>query len=258
MATRNGKPTFTGNRTGIAADPERASEMVAATREFRPSSEGDAQAIAGERVDQASRTEEAAREGSPVDVPLFMDKLGERLAFERAGTRLYEALLSKFDAHGSFEGGPTRDDIAHVMGEELEHFHLLRESIEQLGGDPTQLTPSANLQLTASQGVGHVLVDPRTTLLQSLEAIVMAELADNECWESLAELARLAGQEDLADRFEAALATEAEHLEKVRAWLAAGHGSVQIEGEGTLEETTERPTRRNNPKRKASARKRKR
>jgi hypothetical protein len=117
-----------------------------------------------------------------------------------------------------------------ILGEELQHFHMLVEQIKSLGGDPTELTPSANVQLTASHGVGQVLVDPRTNLLQSLEAILLAELADNECWETLTGLARLAGQEELAEQCEEALVTEQEHLEKVRSWLAAGQGRSEVEG----------------------------
>jgi hypothetical protein len=41
-----------------------------------------------------------------------------------------------------------------------------------------------------------VIVDPRTTLLQSLEAVLIAELFDNACWETLVELAQQAGEND--------------------------------------------------------------
>lgn len=44
---------------------------------------------------------EEAPEGSSPDHlggPLLLDKLGERLAFERQGTRLYEAFLKKIEA----------------------------------------------------------------------------------------------------------------------------------------------------------------
>ena len=34
--------------------------------------------------------------------PDLMDKLGQHLAFERTGTRLSEALISKLEAYGSF------------------------------------------------------------------------------------------------------------------------------------------------------------
>jgi rubrerythrin len=196
---------------------------------------------------RADYAKEGLKEAGPVpaeEPTLLMDKLGERLAFERAGARLYEALLSKFDAYGSFPGGPTRDDIAHILDEEMRHFTMLAELIQTMGGDPTELTPSANVQLVASQGVGQVLVDPRTNLIQSLEAIAMAELTDNECWETLAGLARLAGQEDLAERCEDALLTEEEHLEKVRTWLAAGQGRMEVEADGVEERERRRKPRR--------------
>lgn len=110
-------------------------------------------------------------------------------------------------------------------------------------GDPTELTPSASVQVTAWHGVGHVLVDSRTNLLQSLDAILMAELADNECWETLTGLAHLAGREEVAERCEAAWLTEQEHLEKVRSWLAAGQGRPEVEGEGVVGEDLEEDSR---------------
>ncbi len=230
------------NLTGIGRAPDCASDMAAAGNEFRPSSDGDSQGIGAVRVAYAREGRESRSTAVPEQMPLLIDKLGERLAFERAGTRLYEALLSKHEAFGSFEGGPSREDIANVLGEELQHFHMLSETISALGGDPTELTPSANVQLTASCGVAQVLADPRTTLVQSLEAIAMAELTDNECWETLVVLARHAGQDQLAERFEEAFETEQEHLDKVRAWLAAGQGRPETEGEGAeVEEADAEP-----------------
>jgi hypothetical protein len=70
----------------------------------------------------------------------------------------------------------------------------------------------------------QVIVDPRTTLLQSLEAILIAELADNACWEALMALAQEAGEDTLMTQCEQALLTEQEHLAKVQSWLAAGQG----------------------------------
>jgi hypothetical protein len=45
----------------------------------------------------------------------LIDRLGARLAFERSGVRLYEALLSKLDASGIFDGGPSREDIERIV-----------------------------------------------------------------------------------------------------------------------------------------------
>jgi rubrerythrin len=182
--------TETGqNRTGIATSPKLSKEMIAGAEEgLRPSQ--------------------------------FVDKLGERLAFERTGVRLYEALISKLDAFGSFAGGPTREMLVDIMDEEYEHFALLSDAITKLGGDPTVVTPSANLHATMTAGVMAVVVDPRTTFAQCLEAALIAELADNAGWEALTELASQNGDDDLAALFEAAASEEAVHLENVRSWLA--------------------------------------
>jgi rubrerythrin len=231
------------NLTGIAAAPQRTQEMLAGMDEFPPSSHGSAQDVAQVRIAYAQEAEPLGSVPLPASVTdkmqtavkavmgekpmLLMDKLGERLAFERTGTRLYEALVSKYDAFGGFAGGPSRGDLEHVLQEEYRHFTLLQAAIEQLGGDPTAVTPSANLHATVAHGIKQVIVDPRTTLLQSLEAILVTELADNACWEALVELAQGAGEEGLARQFQEARMTEQEHLEKVQAWLAAGQGRTR-------------------------------
>jgi ferritin-like protein len=222
QSTRQGS-----NRTGTMAAPEWAEQMVAATREFPPSSPGDALAIAEVRIAYAQEGE-----GIGEAPTLLMDKLGERLAFEHAGARLYEALLSKHRAYGSFEGGPTGEDLLHVLTEEYEHADLLTGAIKNLGGDPTALTPAANLAINISAGLPQVLSDPRTTLLQSLQAIVVAELADNECWTALAQLASQAGQDELAEQCGVAIEHERDHLRKVRTWIAAGQGRMAVDGDG--------------------------
>lgn len=228
------------NRTGMAAAPQRTQEMLAGMEEFPPSSQGSAEDLAQVRISYAKAAEPLGSVPLPADVkgkgtsaakaakgaqPLLLtDKLGERLAFERTGTRLYEMLVSKHEAFGSFAGGPSREDLEHIRQEEFQHFTLLQSVIKQLGGDPTAVTPSADLHATAAHGIQMVIVDPRTTLLQSLEAILIAELADNACWEALIALAQQAGEEALVAPFEHALTAEQEHLQKVQAWLAAGQG----------------------------------
>jgi rubrerythrin len=157
---------------------------------------------------------------------LFMDKLGERLAFERTGTRLYEALVGKAaDGNGArWKGGPTRADLDHIRSEEHEHARMLETVIGRQVSDTTVVTPSPNQQATASKGIPAVLADPRTNLLECLEAILVAELADNDCWTALVELAETAGDTEAVMQFTQALAQEREHLERVRTWLAAAQG----------------------------------
>ena len=236
----NQNATAGTNLTGLVAAPQRSQEMLTGTEEFPPSSEGSAEDLALVRITYAKEVEplgsmpplvhgegkgkSAAKAVKGEQLLLFMDKLGERLAFERTGTRLYEALVSKHDAFGSFTGGPSREALEHIRQEEYQHFTLLQSVIEQLDGDPTAVTPSANLHATAAHGIQMVIVDPRTTLLQSLEAILIAELADNACWGALIELAQEAGKDTFVQQFQEALGNEQDHLDKVQAWLAAGQG----------------------------------
>jgi len=69
-------------------------------------------------------------------------------------------------------------------------------------------------------GIGPVINDPRTDFWQALEAILVAELVDNDGWEMLSGLALGLGYDDLAARCTAAKAEEEEHLRSVRAWLS--------------------------------------
>lgn len=225
------------NRTGIATSPELTHDMLEGVKEFLPTSEGDEGVIARVRGGYSKEAEPLGTVPPPTTVTgvakaavrgvrgarptQFIDKLGERLGFERSGVRLYEALISKFDAFGSFDGGPTRAELEHILLEEHAHFRLLTEAVTKLGGDPTVMTPSADLHATMSYGLLAVMVDARTTLAQCLEAALLAELADNEGWEALIELATENGEAELTKRFRAAKENEEEHLDNVRTWLRA-------------------------------------
>jgi rubrerythrin len=153
---------------------------------------------------------------------VFVDKLGQRLGFERTGTRLYELALSKLDVFGTWDGGPSREQLEKIRLDELSHMALVKRTIEKLGADPTALTPAAELQANLSEGVPRMLADPHVNLLQSLEGLLTAELVDNASWELLIELARELGHQAIAEDFQRALDVEQEHLALVRAWLAAG------------------------------------
>jgi rubrerythrin len=151
----------------------------------------------------------------------LVDKVAERMAFERTGVRLYDALLDKMDASSAFDGGPSIEEVQKIRAEELQHAHMLMETLEQLGADPTAITPSADLVAIEGMGLGAVLGDPRTTVGQCLHALMVVELADNESWTMLRDLAEEMGQKDLAGRFQKAEEQEAQHLENVRSWLVA-------------------------------------
>ncbi len=213
------------NHTGITLHPELVAEMIEGTNEFGPTSRGGAEALAANRVRVAKDSRPAATMPPAKDVPLerlpILDKLGARLAFERTGTRMYQALISKHDAFGGFRGGPSRADLEHICDEEHRHLIVAQNLIIRLGGDPTVVTPCANLQATASYGILQVLVDPRTTLIECLDAIIVAELTDHESWDLLGRTVAPLGDKQAEAQIREAERVEQEHLAKVRSWLAA-------------------------------------
>jgi len=210
------------NRTGVATAPEQAEAAVSAAASAAPSSKGTAHDLDSVRMPYLKAHEPIGSRPPTLGKmapDIFMDKLGERLAFERSGTRLYQLMLGKMQANGKSNGGPSIQDIEHIMQEEYQHFQLVSATIAQLGGDPTLETPCADLTGVASIGLVQIMADPRTTVPQCLHALLTAELTDNDGWEMLIQLARGLGHDEVASKFEGALKNEQEHLENVRGWM---------------------------------------
>ena len=222
---------MTGNRTGMQTSPELAEELIEGAINGTPSSAGGAEEIAESRGEYIAEGfpigsmpsmpvwEEGEADEEEAGMAVLLDKLGERLAFERMGTRLYEALLNKCETLGEEEPGPTVEDIQQIGREELEHFLLINETIAELGGDPTVQSPSADVAAVASLGIMQVLTDPRSSMAQCLQVILTAELTDNAGWELLINLADNLGYTDMSAEFQTALEHEEVHLQNVRTWL---------------------------------------
>jgi rubrerythrin len=215
------------NRTGIMVNPELSAELIVGAEAATASAPDEGSEI----TDRASYLSETSPIGSlPVvlagdgetsgAISVLLDKLGERLAFERQGTRLYQAFLQKVEALGDGASvGPSSEELRHICDEELQHFRLLQKTITELGGDATVQTPSADVVGVLSHGMVQVVRDPRTTIAQCLQAVLTAELADNDGWQMLSALAEEVGNSDIVDQCEKAFEEEQEHLDHVRAWL---------------------------------------
>src|SRR5687768_2371683 len=139
-----------GNRTGIQTAPELAREQMEGAIGFGPSSQGGPELANAERAEYINEgypigslpnlpfAAEGTAEEEVSEMAVFLDKLSERLAFERMGTRLYDALINKCETLGAETNtGPTVADLQHIRDEELRHFLLLKDAITGLGGDPT-------------------------------------------------------------------------------------------------------------------------
>lgn len=230
------KPTDVGtNRTGAKASPIDSKRTEEGAKEANTAGPLDGTALEGERVRWARSSSPVGTVPPPVTVKgvvtttlealeghkatVFIDKIAERLAFERTGSRLYDALLAKLEAAHVHAGGPTRNEVEKIRDDERRHYALLRDALLKLGADPTAMTPGADVIGVAGIGWIQVLSDPRTTLSQCLVVMLGAEAADNEGWLLLVKLAEELGFEELAERFQLALQQEEEHAVTLRNWV---------------------------------------
>jgi hypothetical protein len=69
-------------------------------------------------------------------------------------------------------------------------------------------------------GLVQAVTDPRTTLTQCLDTLLVAELADSDAWKVAIAMAEALGMAELAERFTICLAEEDQHLALVRRWVA--------------------------------------
>lgn len=241
------RPTDLGiNRTGIYLSPIDGPAVVEGARDGEPSSPGSARDLAAVRRQYIDENNPIGHMPPPASLrgvataattflkgqkaSVLLDKLGERLAFERTGVRLYDALLAKLEVQGSWERGPTLDELARFRADEARHFSMLQDSLIGLGADPTAVTPSADLVGVESLGLLQAVFDPRTTLAQALHALLVAELVDASAWEQLILLADQVGREPLSGKFREVLAQEVQHRETVVGWLRR-HTALAVRGE---------------------------
>jgi ferritin-like metal-binding protein YciE len=232
------------NRTGVQMAPHQTQEMLAHMEELEADSSAemeqdvvDGQALSATRLEYIASADPlgsvpvpgtfkgVAKSGAEMLTgnrpQAFIDKLAERLAFERGGARLYDAVYAKAVAHDTELNKVSAQELLEIRNEEVQHALLIKECLETLGADPTAQTPCADLTGVETMGLLQAATDPRTTLAQTLHAALAAELIDNEGWESLIAMAQKMGHTDMAERFEQALEEEALHLVKVRAWHTA-------------------------------------
>ena len=226
-------PTSQGmNRTGIDIAPLNVKELMKGVQEFPPTSSGDAQTLADCRrsyfleadpigtvplpgtVKGVAKTSVQKLMGRHPEV--LIDALGGRLAFERTGTRLYDAFLGKALVRRDEADSLPMERLQQFRAEEAAHIGIVWDALRQLGADPTCVTPLADTNGVASIGLMQIITDPRMSIAQSLHAIHLAELADHDGWQLLIKLATEMGQHDMAAGFTNALAEEDQHLDEIR------------------------------------------
>jgi rubrerythrin len=243
------KPTQIGNnRTGIATSPIDSTAMIAGAEELGALVPTAATNIMSFRIALSRESNPVGTMPPPASLKgvaktiveklkgknpmVYLDKLGERLAYERTGVRLYDAFLAKFEASDSRDGSVTSQAIIDIRDDELVHVGVLHQAIQDLGGDPTAMTPCADVTAMASLGLLQAITAPATTFTQALSVVLIAELADNVAWELLSDLADGLGQDEHVRLFNLAIADEQRHLEMVSRW----HATAVVHQAGVADE----------------------
>jgi hypothetical protein len=152
----------------------------------------------------------------------LLRQIRARLAFQRASTRLYEALLAKLDAGSETEmrsqrGALNRTTLLRFRTEEAANFELLCESLVWIGVDPVT---DLNRESQGEEAALDAPV-PRAGIMnaaEALDALLDVELTDEAGWQRLVATAHACGLADLAHRFEQAHSVEIGHVRQLRAW----------------------------------------
>ena len=144
-----------------------------------------------------------------------IDLLNERLAFERAGVKLYDRVLDvmRAQADGDFER--MREELESHRAEEKEHEEWLEDQIRSSGGDAHAETDKSRLVTRESKGIEEVVMSD-AELPHLFHALLAAELVDNAGWDLLAQVADEAGDRQAKRDFKKRLHEEEDHLLFVR------------------------------------------
>ncbi len=156
------------------------------------------------------------------------DLLNERLTFERAGVRLYDAIIAKLTTSNEPEIHRALRAMHEHRAQEKEHEEWLEEQIRALGGDVHAETDMARLVTKESAGIEAVVLDGDNDPAHLFHALLAAELADNAGWDLLVALADEAGDRAAKREFKRRLHEEEEHVVFVRRAMASLAKSIVL------------------------------
>lgn len=144
-----------------------------------------------------------------------IDVLSERLAFERAGVKLYDRILEVMRSASDQNVDRMLEQMQEHREEEKEHEEWLEGQTRALGGDAHAETEHSELIQRESTGIEQVVMTD-AKLPHLFHALLAAELVDNAGWDLLVALADEAGDHEARREFSKRMHEEADHLLLVR------------------------------------------
>jgi rubrerythrin len=119
----------------------------------------------------------------------LMARLSEFLAVEQGGKKIYQRALQ-------MARDPEVQKKFQIFYEQtIKHEEILSRIIRELGGDPTWMSPTAQLAEAKAAGLLRTLdqtegLTPKQVELNAMENVVLAEAKDHADWELLGKIAR--------------------------------------------------------------------
>lgn len=145
----------------------------------------------------------------------LIDILSERLAFERAGVKLYDTVLMKMRDLNDPVARRLFGSLEDFRRHEKEHEEWLEEQLRALGATAHEKTDLSDLVERESMGIEKVVKGDKD-VAHLIHALLTAELVDNAGWELLLELADDADDDVARREFRKRLHEEEEHLAELR------------------------------------------
>ena len=159
-----------------------------------------------------------------------IELLSERLAYERSGIKLYDAILKKVRRSRHTQLKKLVKELESHRDQEVEHAEWCEENIRMLGGDPDEKTERTLLVETEAQGIEQIVFGD-APLSQMFHALNMAELGDNAGWAQLVGIAEQCGDEEARAEFQERLEHEEEHLRLTHKIIGMFVRAEVLEGE---------------------------
>ena len=143
---------------------------------------------------------------------IYVQKVADRLAFERGETRLYSLAINRLQNSSKSSHQEIIDLLKVNRQNEENHAALVKEALRSR--DPGaleswELFDGVNL---AYRGFFETIVNPHSDLPRIIQILFFAKLADHAEWEILIHLAQKVSEEKRMSQFEEALTEELKQL----------------------------------------------
>ncbi len=146
-----------------------------------------------------------------MQLPLRPEVPPQRLAFERAGVKLYDRILDVCRASNDDDVKRMIDELQQHRDEEKEHEEFLEEQVRSCGGTAHEETDKSKLITRESKGIEEVVMSD-AEMPHLFHALLAAELVDNAGWDLLVAIADEAGDREAKRDFKKRLHEEEDHL----------------------------------------------